>query len=323
MPDCGFAAAVPGVGAVAGVDVFSRPAVRRIRAPEVADGEEMDLEIALGVLWKGRYRILACALLLVAVFGIAAWLTRPAYRASAVLVPATGDSDGASALLPALGRLGGLASLAGVSLGSQGVEESLAVLRSRQFTETLIKDLDLLPGLFPGRWDEDAGRWTNSKAGAPSLAQGFRRFDRRVRVVTFDKKTNLVKISAVWHDPEGAADLVNEMISRINREMRDRAIARTNASVQFLQKELEGTQAVETRQVISRLMESQINQRMYANVTGDYALRVVDPALPPDPDDRVRPRTLLMLLLGGVVGTVVGGLLILAMHALRGRREPS
>ncbi len=36
-------------------------------------------------------------------------------------------------------------------------------------------------------------------------------------------------------------------------------------------------------------MEAQINQRMIANVTQEYALRVVDRALPADPKDVLRP----------------------------------
>lgn len=116
--------------------------------------------------------------------------------------------------------------------------------------------------------------------------------------------------------------LANELVARLNREMRARAIARTSESVKFLQKELEDTAAIDTRQAINRLMEVQINQRMYANVTEEYALRVVDRALPPDRKDRLRPMRILMLVLGVLVGLVVGGLAVLAVHALRPPARP-
>jgi uncharacterized protein involved in exopolysaccharide biosynthesis len=45
---------------------------------------------------------------------------------------------------------------------------------------------------------------------------------------------------------------------------------------------------------------------MVANVTHEYAFRVVDKAMPPDIDDPVRPRKLMLLLAGPFVGLVAG-----------------
>jgi hypothetical protein len=91
--------------------------------------------------------------------------------------------------------------------------------------------------------------------------------------------------------------------------MRARAIAKSEASLGFLQKELAATAVVDTRAAINRLIESQVNQRMLANVTMQYAFRVVDPALPADRDDPVRPKKLLMTAAGVFVGLVFGMLL--------------
>jgi LPS O-antigen subunit length determinant protein (WzzB/FepE family) len=96
------------------------------------------------------------------------------------------------------------------------------------------------------------------------------------------------------------------MVTRLNAEMRRRAIDRADASLEYLAKEIESTNVLEARTTINRLMEAQINQRMLANVTADFAFRVVDRAQVPDTGDKVRPRKLLMLLAGGFLGFLLG-----------------
>src|SRR5580700_6383863 len=94
-------------------------------------------------LAAGRYWILAITVLSMAAFTAAAFLITPVYRAATVLVPASTDrSNLGNALTSALGQLGGLASIAGVNVGTSDLatEEALAVLRSRQFTERFISE---------------------------------------------------------------------------------------------------------------------------------------------------------------------------------------
>jgi uncharacterized protein involved in exopolysaccharide biosynthesis len=222
----------------------------------------------------------------------------------------------------ALGQLSGLASLAGIQLGGESsrLEEALAVLRSRQFTEKFVADQQLMPQLFPRKWDARENRWKVAPEKTPTLAEGYKRFDKKVRTVTHDKKTDLVTVAIEWPDAAAAARMANELIARLNAEMRERAIVRTNAAVGYLQKELEATTAVDTRAAISRLMEAQINQRMYANVTQEYSLRVIDRAMPSDPKDVARPKKLMLLALGVTLGFALGALGVLAAPALLPRR---
>lgn len=241
-------------------------------------------------------------------FAAAAFVMAPVYRATAVMVPAAADRGIAGSLGSALGQLGGLASLAGITVGSgdSQTEEALAVLRSREFTEDFIRDQRLMPELFSRRWDQKSGQWRGNVAEAPTLAQAFKLFDESVRTVSQDKKTGLITLRIDWKDPQAAANWANALIARLNAEMRARAIAKSNASMGYLQKELAATSTVETRDAIGRLMEAQITQRMLANVTEDYALRVVDKALPPDPDDVLRPNKPLLVALGLVCGLMLG-----------------
>jgi uncharacterized protein involved in exopolysaccharide biosynthesis len=279
--------------------------------------EDMELGTLLELFWSRRWLIVGSAVFFTAAATIAAFVMTPVYRATAVLVPAEVEGRDAGALSAALGSLGGLASLAGANLGSRdnATEEALAVLRSRAFTESFIRDRELMPMLFESDWDTDANQWLDS-ADPPTMAEGFKYFNERVRGVARDTRTGLVLVRIDWRDPTQAADWANDLVARLNAEMRARAIARTNASVGYLEQEMAKTSNVELRTAISRLMEAQIHQRMLANVTEEYAFRIVDKALPADEDDPIRPRKLVMMIAGMGAGLFIA---VIAVVLLRRR----
>lgn len=276
---------------------------------------DIDLRGFLGLIHARRWWIVLSAAAFTALFTAAAFLMTPVYRSATVLVDASADRDGLGSMAPMLGQLGGLASLAGINLGSGGsnIEEALAVLRSREFTEAFIREHDLLPVLFAKQWDAATGRWKNEHESEwPTLVDGYKLFERSVRTVSQDRRTGLVTLEIEWTDPVLAAEWANLLVARLNAEMRSRAIENTKASVGFLERELATTSVVETRAALNRLIEAQINRRMLAAVTQEYVFRVADRALPSDWDDPVRPNRLAFIVLGPPVGAIVGVFAVLA-----------
>ena len=140
-----------------------------------------------------------------------------------------------------------------------------------------------------------------------------------MRTLSRNKETGLVTLGIEWTDPKLAAQWANEMVERLNAEMRRRAIERSVSSLVYLEKELGQTQTVETREAISRLVEAQINQRMLANVTEEYAFRIVERALPPDLDDAIGASKRVLLALGVGVGFIFGVFVVLVVNAFFGR----
>jgi uncharacterized protein involved in exopolysaccharide biosynthesis len=271
-------------------------------------GEPQGLSLAevLACIWQGRVLMVTSVAICALAFGAAAFLMTPMYRAATLLAPTITDQPGA--LSSALSSVSGIASLAGINLGSSGPaqkEQALAVLQSREFTEKFIADLQLMPEFYADKWDIQSKAWKVPLGKQPTLAQAYRYF-AKLRAAAEDKKTGLVTIEVEWKDPQKAAFWVNELVARLNSVMRTRAIERTDAYIQYLEKELTSTSAIETRNAIDRLMESQINQRMLANVTEEYAFQVVDKALPPEADEPIRPRKLMLVLLGGLLGLAIG-----------------
>lgn len=289
-----------------------------LQTEEWGDAEVMDLRQLFIRLWARRWLILATVLVFTAAFAAAAFLIRPVYRATTVLLPASSERSSLSnSLSSALGSLGGLASLAGVSVGSGDVatEEALAVLRSRQFTESFLNDNNLMPKLYARKWDTAGGKWRVGPDDQPTPAQAFKYFDKKIRSITQDRKTGLVSLQIDWRDRNEAAAWANELTQRLNTEMRERAIAKADASLGFLEKELVTTTDIGTREAVNRLIETQIKQRMLANVSPEYVFRVVDKAMAPDADDPVWPQKALLIAAGAIFGLAFGAVLALVLGA--------
>ena len=267
-----------------------------------------------------RWWIGCCVLVCGVLFTIAAFVVTPVYLASAVLVPASTDDTGAGgALSSALGSLSGLASVAGINLGGAKAEtaEALAVLNSREFTEQFIVEQQLLPELYWKKWDADKKAWRVPPDEQPTLAEAYKRFGE-IRTASEDKKTNLYVVEIEWRDPAKAALWVNELVKRINAVMRARTKARTTAYIGYLEGELADTTSIDTRNTINRLIASQINKRMLATVTEEYAFRVVDKAMTPDVKDPEWPRKGLFIAVGLFTGLLLGVVTALIRAAIVG-----
>lgn len=280
-------------------------------ADDLNDDEDIDFRSLFARLVGKPWWIVGSVFAFTAVSTIVAFVMTPVYRASTVLVAASNRDAGA--LDSALGQLGGLASMAGISVGSADseTEEALAVLRSRQFTESFINDKGLLVKLFANDWDAREKIWKTKGGVQPSAAKAYRYFNTKIRSAVRDKKTGLVTLQIDWRNREEAAVWANELVLRLNKEMRVRAIEKANASAGFLEQELQSTSNVVGREAIGRLMESQVKQRMLANVTEEYAFRIVDKAMPPDEDDPVRPQKVKIIAGGLFLGLVFGVFVVL------------
>jgi uncharacterized protein involved in exopolysaccharide biosynthesis len=295
--------------------------VKPVVVEQMDDRNPMDLRTLVAVIWARR-RWVAISMVVVTIACAAiAFLMKPVYRASVVFVSATaGQSNLSGPLGSVLDSLGGLASQAGINLTSSAdtsVEETLAVLKSRQFTTSFIIDKDLMPKLYAKKWDAAAHKWKVPLDDQPTQARAFKKFDEKIRTVDRDKKSGLVTMQIDWTDRFEAADWANEMVRRVNAEMRARAIRQADDSMGYLEKELSTTSEVETREAINKLIESQVKQRMLANVTPDYAFRVVDKAVAPDSDDPIRPQKVALLIAGPLAGFALGVAWVLAYRALQ------
>jgi len=256
---------------------------------------------------RSRWRLLLALVLAPVLLALVyALLHARLYEGEVVVLPRTQDRSG---VLNSLGgQLGGLAALAGLSLneGSQRAE-AIQMLQSQILARQFILDRQLLPVLFAGRWDPQHQRW---RGKPPTINDAVNYFDRGVRSVTEDRRTGLVNVRIVWRDPVQAAAWANELVRRANDQLRQRAVARAQGSIDYLKREARSADVVEIQQTLYRLMEDQYKTLLLANVSNDYAFSIIDPAVAADPDHYVSPRVGLYTFAGLFLGTLLAAIVV-------------
>lgn len=259
-------------------------------------------------LLRRRWRLISITALTILVASVlTAFLMTPVYRAEVLVMYASPDQS-TSGLSALAGKLAGLPFLGGMGLPdvASGRAEALATLQSRQISEAFIQKHNLLPALFPELWDARAHKWDASPEEVPTLAEGFERFDEDFREITDDKATGLVRVALEGRDREQLSGWANALVSETDQQLRLRALREARSSVTFLENELTKTNVLATQSVIAQLMQTQLGNAAVANSREAYAFRVIDPAVTPEEDDFVRPKRLLIIALGLVLGIFLG-----------------
>lgn len=234
------------------------------------------------------------------------------YRAETLLAPAEESST------PSFGgQLGGLAALAGVSVGGSDSTEAVATLKSREFAREFIQDLNLMPQFFADDWNAEAGEWVvDDLEDVPDIRDAVKKFHDTVLKVNEDLKTGLVTLAIDWTDAETAAEWANLLVRRLNSRLRERSLKEAEANVTYLQAELAKTNVVTLQQSIGRLLESELQKLMLARGNEEFAFRVIDTASAPK--IRTRPKRTLIVVLGTMLGillAVFGSFLVYAMRS--------
>lgn len=249
-------------------------------------GEQVvGLDEFLRVLWGRKIAVIGFGVLAALVAIGSSFLVTKEYRAAVLIAPVT---DGTGSQLGALSNLASqfssLTSLAGLSIGGDSrKEESIAVLQSEVLTEKFISDNNLLPVLFWKKWDASSSRWTvsdNSKI--PTLWQGNQLFKNTVRIVATDTKTGLVTLTVTWRDPKLAAAWANQLVALTNSYLRDVTLEESERHLEYLQQQARKAETVGEQQAVYALIQNETNKAMLARGSDQYALKIVDPAVPPE-----------------------------------------
>lgn len=276
---------------------------------------------------RRRWRIVAAVTALVLVAAAIYAYTQPRiYRAEVVVVPVL-DNDGTGVFGALPGQFAGIAQqVLGGTFGTNAQRaELVALLESRQVAREFIISRQLLPLLFPERWDAQRKQWKqeDGKSTEPSMFAAVQRFDQRVRHIEENKLSGIVTLGIELPQRERVAPLANELVAFANEAARTRAIAESGRSVEYLNREIERTAYVDVKQALYRLLEGQLARAMSANVRSDFAFRVIDPAVTPDPGRHVKPRRLLIVAAGALAGFAVGVILALFWAVVRGGTHAS
>jgi capsular polysaccharide biosynthesis protein len=294
------------------------PAGYFVIVPQTQAEDVVNLATIFRIMADSWKALMSAALLGAIIAAVISLQMRSLYRAETLVASVNRDRIGGLSALS--NQFGGLATLAGVDIGTSGgteEEEWFATLTSNGFARSFILSENLMPILFAKRWDSRTSRWRADEK-QPTLEAAVKEFTRNVRTITQDRKTGLVTVAVEWYSPQLAAGWANRMVDMVNERLRTEAVRNADLSIAYLNKELAKTNVVEMQQAIYRLIENQVNSAMLANVEHEYAFRVIDPAVAPE--TRVSPKRTIITLVGGAAGLFVAVIFVFSRRALRAAR---
>ena len=305
--------------------------------------QNQDDEIDLAELWRailaGKFTIIIISMIF-AVASVFFALSKPdIYKASAILAPAS--SEGGGGLGAMAGQLGGLASMAGISLGGGGGVDktalALEILKSRSFIEKFITKHDLLvPIMASEKWDMATDtlilneeiydavnkKWLREvkapKKAEPSSWEGFKAFSELV-TVSQDKASSMVNIDISFYSPAISKQWLTWLVEDINEYMREQDQIEAQASIEYLTGQLANIKVATMETVFYQLIEEQTKNMMLTMVKKEYVLKTIDPAQVPDTKDK--PKRALIVVLGTMLGGILSVLIVLIRYFSRKDKE--
>jgi LPS O-antigen subunit length determinant protein (WzzB/FepE family) len=297
--------------------------------------DEIDLAELWRAIWAGKFTIIIISMIF-AVGSVYFALSKPnIYKASTILAPVSSEG-GAGGLGALAGQLGGLASMAGISLGGGGGDKTalaLEILKSRSFIENFINKHDLLVPLMASKswdmatdtlildielYDAASQKWIREvktpKKQEPSPWEVYKEFSSLISI-SQDKTSSMVSIAVEFYSPEIARQWLTWLIQDINEYMREQDQIEANASIEYLTKQLANIKVSTMETVFYQLIEEQTKNMMLIMVKEEYVLKTVDPAQVPDTKDK--PKRALIVVLGTMIGGIISVLIVLIRYFRR------
>jgi uncharacterized protein involved in exopolysaccharide biosynthesis len=272
---------------------------------------EIDIAIFIELLWSNKYKIFGTGFI-ASILAVFFALSLPnIYQSEAILSPVDNDKN---SLSNSMQNLGGIASLAGISVGSgtsSRTNEALATMQSFSFFEELTRNNpDLVALLMASNgWDKatdqvtydsdildlTSQKWADNTP--PTLQETYRVFASKY-AVNLDTKTGMVKVIFEHYSPNVAKDIVNQVTSLINSRTKIKDVTKAEKSIKYLDDQINTTLISEVKAVVSDLIQNQIQTVMLAESTDEYLFSIIEP--PIASELKIKPKRSIIVISAGI-----------------------
>lgn len=283
--------------------------------------DEIDLRELLHIIWDKKLLIGAITSI-AAILSVIYSLYLPNVYTSSTLLAPTSQEDSISS---SLGGLSGLAGLAGVSLPTGSISNSkIAIKRIESFeffSKYIYPDIKLENLMAIEKWSSKDNKITYIKsiydvesdkwASKPSAQKSFKEF-QRILNISQDELTGLVYLSIQHKSPIIAKQWVDLIIYNINETMREIDKKDAQNSINFLNESSKTVSIQSIKEVVSKLLESQMQTLMLASSNKEYVFKTINS--PIIPEEKSGPGRAIICILGTMLGFILSLLVVLLQH---------
>ena len=299
-----------------------------------ANDDEIDLRELFTALWRGKRLIIICVMFSIMLASLYLRQAERKYTVRYVFAPVASENAG-----PNLGGLGGLASLAGVSLPTSSSSDFLTykfLLKSEEVAARMLKDRDLLVSVFSSDWDTERELFRQPASGPlMSVVRGLKNLltgnessayipPNAARLSVWmdeafnsseDRDTGFLTLSAETAQPTLMVDVITRATQETDQLLKERYVATAERTMSFYQQQLSRARAREHREALAKLI-AQEDQRLMLASKGAYfvAEPITEPYVSLGPTS---PKASLVLALSVVLGGFLGAAIVLIKKAFK------
>tara|TARA_B110000305_G_scaffold163384_1_gene180711 strand:+ start:426 stop:1352 length:927 start_codon:yes stop_codon:yes gene_type:complete len=298
---------------------------KRIEYPDV----KINLKELFSVIWK-NYFFIGTFSLTASLISLTVALYLPnIYTSKSLLAPATSQDS----LSSKLGNLSSFGKIAGFSLPSATAsksQEAMERIKSFEFFSThFLPNIKLENIMASKKWDSSKNsliyderlydnlnkKWVRNfsypQKAVPSSQEAFK-FYKEIVSISEDSKTSFITISIDHHSPVIAKKWIDIIIFEINESMRKIDAENAQKSIDYLNGAAVINKIQSIKEVISRLLENQMQTLMLTSSSESYVFKVIDSAI--IPEENSKPSRAVIFILGTFLGAVISLLIVLIKH---------
>ena len=287
--------------------------------------KEIELRELLSILFNKK-KFIFIFTLFSAVISVSYSLSLPnIYTSSSLLAPKSEDDS----LSSQVGSFSGLAGLAGINMTKNASKSQEAIERIQSYDFFLMyfipnieyQNLVAVEEWVPEKnilkydstkFDIETKKWKIQKK--PSYQTGFKKYKKMLSISEF-VDTNFVSISIEHKSPIIAKEWVEIIVLNINESMREVDKQDAKNAINFLNETSKSTSIMSIKEIISKLLENQMQTLMLASSKDDYIFRTIDS--PYIPEEKSRPSRALVCIIGTSLVFLIAILIVLCINYMR------
>ena len=296
--------------------------------------DEIDLRELFVTLWRGKWFITFCVLVAITLGSLYLRSADKKYTVTYIFKPVSSEDA-----TPNFSGLGGLASLAGVSLPSSSSGDFTAfkmLLKSEEVATMMMDDVQFIQEIFASEWNDaeqtferpPPGPLTPLKAIIKSVLLGegesayiapnparLANWMSNAFSTYIDRDTGYLTFSSETTKPELSLKIISRAASVTDELLKERFISSAEKTMSFYQQKLAAARAREHREALAKLI-AQEDQKLMLASKGSYfvAEPLTTPSISLYPTS---PKSSLILALSVVLGGFFGAALVLIRKAIK------
>ena len=294
--------------------------------------DEIDLREMFVAIWRGKMVIIVCIIISILFAALYLRSTEQKFTVQYVFAPVSMEDN-----IPKIGNLGGLASLAGISIPSSSSSDFLKfkfLIKSEEVAQVILEDDELVRLIFNNEWDNAKQIYRKPQPGPYELLKnGVKKFltgqdpkeylaPNAARLshwmkdaffISEDRDTGFLTLTSETSNPDLILKIMTQASTKTDTLLKNRYTKTAEQTMSFYQKQIRNARAREHREALAKLIAKEDQKLMLASKSSYFVAKpLTNPSISLQPTS---PKPKLVLALSVVLGGFFGVGAVLARKA--------